>query len=49
MTARIATDGAAMGCDLAILQASTMGFPIYERMGLGRSPSTTRYGAPEAS
>ena len=33
MTARIATDGAAMGCDLAILQASTMGFPIYERMG----------------
>jgi N-acetylglutamate synthase len=33
MTARIAADGAANGCDLAILQASTMGFPIYSRMG----------------
>ena len=33
MTARIAADGGASGCDLAILQASTMGFPIYSRMG----------------
>ena len=33
MTARIARDGAEAGCDVAILQASTMGRPIYERMG----------------
>jgi len=33
MTARITADGAAAGCDAAILQASAMGYPIYERMG----------------
>lgn len=33
MTARIAADGAAAGCVVAILQASSMGYPIYERMG----------------
>jgi GNAT superfamily N-acetyltransferase len=33
MTARIAADGAAAGCDVAILQASEMGRPIYERLG----------------
>lgn len=33
MTERVAADGAAAGCDVAILQASDMGFPIYERMG----------------
>jgi hypothetical protein len=33
MTARIAADGVAAGCDVAILQASEMGYPIYERMG----------------
>ena len=33
MTTRIATDGAAAGCDVAILQASPMGHPVYERLG----------------
>jgi len=33
MTERIAADGAAAGCDLAVLQASPMGRPIYERLG----------------
>lgn len=33
MTRRVAADGAAAGCDVAILQSSEMGFPIYERLG----------------
>lgn len=33
MTERIAADGVAAGCDVAILQASPMGLPIYERLG----------------
>jgi predicted GNAT family acetyltransferase len=33
MTARVVADGTAAGCDVATLQASTMGRPIYERMG----------------
>lgn len=33
MTMRIVDDGAKTGCDVAILQASDMGFPIYERLG----------------
>lgn len=33
MTARVIADGSAAGCDLAVLQASDMGKPIYERMG----------------
>jgi Acetyltransferase (GNAT) family. len=33
MTERVAADGAAEGCDVAILQASPMGLPIYERLG----------------
>jgi len=33
MTARVAADGHAAGCDVAILQASDMGRPIYERLG----------------
>ena len=33
MTMRIVDDGAADGCDVAILQASEMGRPIYERLG----------------
>jgi GNAT superfamily N-acetyltransferase len=33
MTARVITDGVAAGCDAAALQASSMGRPIYERLG----------------
>jgi GNAT superfamily N-acetyltransferase len=33
MTSRLIADGAAAGCTLAVLQASTMGRPIYERLG----------------
>lgn len=33
MTIRIVDDGAAVGCDVAILQASDMGKPTYERLG----------------
>jgi GNAT superfamily N-acetyltransferase len=33
MTARVVTDAAASGCDVAILQASELGRPIYERLG----------------
>ena len=33
MTARIMADGVAAGCDVAVLQASELGRPIYERLG----------------
>jgi GNAT superfamily N-acetyltransferase len=33
MTARVAADGRVAGCDVAVLQASDMGRPIYERLG----------------
>src|SRR5262245_30488672 len=33
MTARVVLDGLAVGCDLAALQASESGRPIYERLG----------------
>ncbi len=33
MTMRVVEDGIAAGCDVAILQASDMGRPIYERLG----------------
>ena len=33
MTARVVADGTVVGCDVAALQASEMGRPIYERLG----------------
>ena len=33
MTMRIVDDAASSGCEVAILQASPMGYPIYERLG----------------
>ena len=33
MTRRVVADGVAIGCDVAILQSSELGFPIYERLG----------------
>jgi GNAT superfamily N-acetyltransferase len=33
ITRRVIADGVAAGCDVAILQASEMGYPIYERLG----------------
>jgi ribosomal protein S18 acetylase RimI-like enzyme len=33
MTARVVADGIAAGCDVAVLQASVAGRPIYERLG----------------
>jgi len=33
MTMRVVEDGAAAGCDVAILQASDMGLPVYQRLG----------------
>jgi len=33
MTARVVTDGMVAGCDVAALQASELGRPIYERLG----------------
>jgi GNAT superfamily N-acetyltransferase len=33
MTSRLIADGAAAGCTVAVLQASSMGRPIYERLG----------------
>jgi GNAT superfamily N-acetyltransferase len=33
MSRRVASDGAAAGCDVAVLQSSEMGYPVYERIG----------------
>ncbi len=43
MTMRIVDDGAADGCDVAILQASDMGMPIYERLGFRTVVEYTGY------
>jgi ribosomal protein S18 acetylase RimI-like enzyme len=36
MTRRAIAQGAAAGCNVATLQASPLGLPIYERMGFRR-------------
>jgi GNAT superfamily N-acetyltransferase len=48
MTMRIVDDGAAAGCDVAILQASLMGQPIYERLGFRTVVEYFAYVEPES-
>jgi hypothetical protein len=45
MTARVVTDGLAAGCDVAALQASELGRPIYERLGFRVAVRYTAYAA----
>jgi GNAT superfamily N-acetyltransferase len=43
MTARVVADGVDAGCDVAALQASQMGRPIYERLGFRTVVEYTAY------
>jgi GNAT superfamily N-acetyltransferase len=47
MTVRAVLDGRAAGCDVAVLQASTMGLPIYERLGYRTVVSYRAFADPE--
>ena len=44
MTARVVADGLAAGCDVAALQASELGRPIYERVGFQVDVRYVAYG-----
>jgi hypothetical protein len=44
MTARVVTDGLAAGCDVAALQASVIGRPVYERLGFRLAVRYVAYG-----
>jgi hypothetical protein len=46
MTARVVADGVAAGCDVAALQASQVGRPIYERLGFRTVVSYMAYAGP---
>ena len=48
MTARVVADGAVGGCDVAALQASEMGRPIYERLGFRTVVSYVSYVDPSS-
>lgn len=49
ITERVGADGAAAGCDVAILQASPMGQPVYERIGYRTVVEYDGYTEPEAA
>ena len=48
MAARVVADGVAAGCDIAALQASPMGRPIYQRLGFRTVVSYAVYADPIA-
>jgi hypothetical protein len=49
MTARAVADGVVAGCDVAALQASEMGRPIYERLGFRTVVRYAAYRSPEVT
>ena len=47
MTARVVADGVTAGCDVAALQASDLGRPIYERLGFRTVVRYAAYAEPK--